>query len=143
MDPYKNFRYRLWMDGRYVYGGAQFRGATPNLISIKLPGRTKWESITLERGVTRDSAFHNWANSVSKGAASSAQVPPLNFRKDIYLEIFNEAGQLLQTYHLTRSWVSQYKSLPALGSNGNEIAIEHIQITPESLELTAPRPHSR
>jgi phage tail-like protein len=131
------------MDGRYVYGGAEFRGATPNPISIKLPGRTKWEPITLKRGMTQDSSFHNWANSVSKWAASGAQVPPLNFRKDIYLEISNEAGQVLQTYHLTRSWVSQYKSLPALGSNGNEIAVEHIQITSENLVLTAPRPHSR
>jgi phage tail-like protein len=130
------------MDGRYVYGGSQLNGMTSIPASNKSPGRPKWESIALERGVTQDSSFHKWADSVSKWATSGARVAPYHFRKDIYLEIFNGAGQLLQTYHLTRSWVSQYKSLPALGSNANAIAIEHIQITHEGLVLAAPLPHS-
>jgi phage tail-like protein len=154
-DPYKNFKFRLVWDGRCVFGANQLRGRMPLVVkhrsggdpstSSKSPGRNKYEPITLERGVTQDSAFNNWANQVSKfGINPGAEVSPENFRKDIFLEFYNEAGQLITSYQLHRAWVSQYKALPQLGGAANQVAIEHIEVAHEGITLglaPRPRPH--
>jgi len=148
LDPYKNFKFRLWVDGKYVFGGNQMVGLTPfsNVAeyraggdrspSVKSPGHTKYESITLERGVTNDQSFQNWASQVSKfGANPGAQASLANFRKDIELEIYNEAGQIVTAWRLLRCWVSKYKALPTLGAGSNAVAIEHIEIEHEGFVL--------
>ncbi len=114
LDPYKNFKFLLMYEGRYVYGGTLtsdltrvvYRSGGDPSTAVKSPGRTKYEPITLERGVTYDQAFNNWASQVSKfGGNTGAQVPSANFRKDLYLVIYNEAGQ----------WVNSYQPVPLLG----------------------------
>ena len=57
-----------------------------------------------------------------------------NFRKDIYLEFYNEAGQLVIAYKIYRCWVSEYQALPDLDANANAIAIEHIKLENEGWE---------
>ena len=132
VDPYKNFKFRLKWDGRYVAGvskvGALKRttevvehrsGGDPST-SHKSPGRTKYEAITLERGLTQDMAFHDWAAKVwNFGAGLGSEVSLANFRKDIYLEFYNEAGQLAIAYKIYRCWVSEYQALPDLDANAN------------------------
>ncbi len=144
IEPYKNCKLRLWTEGRYVYGGGQpadFRPGVGPFAPLKSPGRSKYETVTLERGVTHDPAFQNWASRVSGwGSALGAEVPPESFRKTIYLEFYNETGQLVTSYQLYRCWVSKYKALPALGGNANAVAIEHIHLAYEGLVL-APAPH--
>ena len=101
----------------------------------KSPGRTKYEAITLERGLTEDMAFHDWAGKVwNFGAGLGSEVSLADFRKNIYLEFYNEAGQLVIAYKIYRCWVSEYQALPDLDANANAIAIEHLKLENEGFE---------
>jgi phage tail-like protein len=101
----------------------------------KSPGRSKFEAITLERGLTQDMSFHDWAGLVwNFGAGLGSEVSLANMRKDIYLEFYNEAGQLVIAYKIYRCWVSEYQALPDLDANANAVAIEHIKLENEGWE---------
>lgn len=146
-DPYKNFKFRIKWDGRYVAGvskvGALKRstevvehreGGDPST-SRKSPGRTKYDAITLERGVTHDAVFEAWANKVwHVGTGLGAEVSLKDFRKDLILEVYNEAGQLAIAYKLFRCWVSEYQALPDLDANANAVAIQTLKLENEGWE---------
>jgi phage tail-like protein len=102
----------------------------------KSPGRTKFEAITLERGVTHDTEFEKWANKVwNFGSGLGAEVSLKDFRKDVIIEVYNEAGQLALAYKVFRCWVSEYQALPELDANGNAaIAIQNIKLENEGWE---------
>jgi phage tail-like protein len=144
-DPYKNFKFRVKWDGRYVAGvskvGALKRsiemiehreGGDPST-SRKSPGRAKFEAITLERGVTHDTEFEKWANKVWNFGAK-IEVSLKDFRKDIIIDFFNEAGQLAISYRVFRCWVSEYQALPDLDANANAVAIAHLKLENEGWE---------
>jgi phage tail-like protein len=146
-DPYKNFKFRVKWDGRYVAGvskvGALKRSTEPiehreggdPSTSRKSPGRTKFEAITLERGVTHDPEFEGWANKVwNFGSGLGAEVSLADFRKDIILELYNEAGQLALGYRIYRCWVSEFQALPDLDANANAIAIQMLKLENEGWE---------
>jgi len=146
-DPYKNFKFRVKWDGRYVAGISKVgrlkrstevvkhrEGGDPSS-SRKSPGRTEFDAITLERGVTHDTEFEKWANKVwNLGAGLGAEVSLKDFRKDVILELYNEAGQLAIAYKIYRCWVSEYQSLPDLDANANAVAIQHIKLENEGWE---------
>jgi phage tail-like protein len=146
-DPYKNFKFRVKWDGRYVAGiskvGAlrrttevveQREGGDPNT-SRKFPGRTTYEAITLERGVTHDTEFEKWANKVwNFGAGEGSEVSLADFRKDILIDFFNEAGQKVLSYKVYRCWVSEFQALPELDANANAVAIQTIKLENEGWE---------
>ncbi|WP_031167665.1 phage tail protein [Streptomyces durhamensis] len=146
-DPYKNFKFRVKWDGRYVAGVSKVsslkrttevvehrEGGDPSS-ARRSPGRTKYEAITLERGVTHDLEFENWAAKVwQHGAAFGAEVSLADFRKDIVIELYNEAGQLVIAYNVFRCWVSEYQSLPDLDANANAVAIAHLKLENEGWE---------
>jgi phage tail-like protein len=143
-DPYKNFKFRLRWDGRYVAGISNVsalrrsteivkhrEGGDPST-SRKSPGRTEYEAITLERGVTHDLEFETWASKVWQlQAALGSEVSLADFRKDVILDFYNEAGQLAISYHIFRCWVSEYQALPDLDANANAVAIQHIKLENE------------
>jgi phage tail-like protein len=147
LDPYKNFKFRLKWDGKYVFGCSKLTGlkrmtevvehrsgGDPST-SHKSPGRTKYDALTLERGLTQDQEFRNWAGLVwNFGSALGSEVSLANFRKNIYIEFYNEAGQLAIAYKVYRCWVSEYQALPDLDANANAVAIEHIKIEHEGFE---------
>lgn len=147
LDPYKNFKFRLKWDGKYVAGISKMSalkrttevvehrcGGDPST-GHKSPGRHKYEAITLEQGLTQDKAFHDWAGLVwNFGSGLGSEVSLANFRKDVYLEFYNEAGQLVMAHKLYRCWVSEYQSIPDLDANANAIAIEHIKLEIEGWE---------
>lgn len=146
-DPYKNFKFRVKWDGRYVAGVSKVsgvkrttevvehrEGGDPSM-SRKSPGRTKYEPITLERGVTHDTEFERWSNRVwNFGSGLGAEVSLQSFRKDIIIEFYNEAGQLALAYKVYRCWVSEYQALPDLDANANAVAIQHIKLENEGWE---------
>jgi len=146
-DPYKNFKFRVKWDGRYVAGvskvGSLKRttevvkhrdGGDPSS-SRKSPGRTEYEAITLDRGVTHDKEFEQWANKVwNFGSGLGAEVSLKDFRKDIIIEVYNEAGQLALAYRVFRCWVSEFQALPDLDANANAVAIQHIKLENEGWE---------
>ncbi len=121
-DPYKNFKFRVKWDGRYVAGVSKVsalkrttevvlhREGGERSSSRKSPGRTEYEPITLERGVTHDLEFERWANKVwNFGAGLGAEVSLADFRKDVIIEVYNEAGQLALSYNVFRCWVSEFQ----------------------------------
>lgn len=140
-DPYKNFRFKVKWDGRYVAGISKVsalsrstevvehrEGGDPST-SRKSPGRTKYEAVTLERGVTHDLEFERWANKVwNINAGDGAQVSLADFRKDVILDVFNEAGQIVLSYQLFRCWVSEYTAMPELDANANMVAIQTLKL---------------
>jgi len=147
VDPYKNFKFRLKWDGKYVAGISKVsplrrttevirhrQGGDPST-THKSPGTTDYDAITLERGVTHDVEFEQWANKVwNYGAGLGVEVSLADFRKDIILELYNEAGQLVIAYKIFRCWVSEYVGLPELDANSNAIAIQHIKLENEGWE---------
>jgi phage tail-like protein len=146
-DPYKNFKFRVKWDGRYVAGiskvGALKRSTEPvehreggdPSSTRKSPGRTKFEAITLERGVTHDVEFEKWANKVwNFGSGLGAEVSLKDFRKDLIIEVYNEAGQLAIAYKVFRCWVSEYQALPDLDANANAVAIQTLKLENEGWE---------
>ena len=146
-DPYKNFKFRVKWDNRYVAGiskvGALKRttevvehreGGDPST-SRKSPGRTEYEAITLERGVTHDTEFERWAAAVWNSEAGLGGESTLKkFRKDIQIEVYNEAGQKVLAYNVFRCWVSEYQALPELDANANAIAIQTLKLENEGWE---------
>ena len=146
-DPYKNFKFRVKWDGKYVAGvskvGALKRttkvvshreGGDPSS-SRKSPGRTEYDAITLERGVTHDTEFEKWANKVwNYGSGLGAEVSGQDFRKDIIIEVLNEAGQVAIAYKVFRCWVSEYQAVPGLDANADAVAIQTIKLENEGWE---------
>jgi len=146
-DPYKNFKFRVRWEGRYVAGvskvGALKRttevvrhreGGDPSS-SRKSPGRTEYDAITLERGVTHDTEFERWANKVwNFGSGLGSEVSLADFRKDVIIEVYNEAGQLVISYRVFRCWVSEYQAMPDLDANANAVAIQTIKLENEGWE---------
>lgn len=146
-DPYKNFKFRVKWDGRYVAGVSKvgalkrttevvdWREGGDNSTVRKSPGQTKYEAITLERGVTHDQEFEQWVNKVwNYGSGLGSEVSLADFRKDILIELYNEAGQLVKSYRVYRCWVSEYQALPELDASANAVAIEMIKLENEGWE---------
>jgi len=146
-DPYKNFKFRVKWDGKYVAGISKVgtlkrttevvkhrEGGDPSS-SRKSPGRTEYDAITLDRGVTHDKEFEQWANKVwNFGAGLGKEVSLKDFRKDLIIEIYNEAGQLAIAYKVYRCWVSEFQSVADLDANANAVLIQHLKLENEGWE---------
>jgi len=149
VDPYKNFKFRVKWDGKYVAGvskvGALTRtshvvshreGGDPHSMR-KSPGQSDYGPITLERGVTWDLAFEQWANKVWDYADSGAlgqEVSLKDFRKDIIIELYDIAGQKVMAYNIYRCWPSKYTSMPELDAMANAVAIQSLTLENEGWE---------
>jgi phage tail-like protein len=144
-DPYKNFKFRVKWDGKYVAGMSKAsalkrstdvvehrEGGDPST-SRKSPSIWKFEPITMERGVTHDPEFENWANLVYS-VEGDAVISLNKFRKDIIIELLNEQGGVAKSYKVYRCWVSEYQSMPELDANAHAVAIEHIVLQNEGWE---------
>jgi len=142
-DPYKLFMFRVKWDGHYVAGiskmSALKRSTDPVLHreggdpshERKTPGKTKFEAVTLERGVTHDPDFEAWANLVH---SLDSPLSLRNFRKDVTVDVFNEAGQLAISYKLLRCWPSEFQALPALDAGTVGVAIQTLKLELEGWE---------
>lgn len=146
-DPYRNFKFRVKWDGKYVAGISKVsalkrttevvkhrEGGDPSS-SRKSPGRTEYEAVTLDRGVTHDLEFEQWANKIwNYTSGLSTEVSLKDFRKDIILEVYNEAGQLAVAYKIYRCWVSEFQAIADLDANANAVLIQHIKLENEGWE---------
>ena len=132
VDPYRNFRFRVKWDGRYVAGISKVSALqrTTEIVEYRdggdtttrrLPGPTRYDAITLERGITHDREFENWANAVVAGDAGSTF-------KEVVIELLDEPGQLISSYKLWGCWVSQYRALPELEAEGDGALIETLRL---------------
>jgi phage tail-like protein len=143
VEPFKNFRFRVKWDGRYVAGVNRItalrrrseivrhnEGPDPST-GRKSPGRTEFDSISLERGVSSDPAFESWANQVWSIGPPNDQQGSRDFRKDVVIEVYDDAGRLAVAYNVFRCWVSEYQALPDLDVGANSVAIETIKLEVE------------
>jgi phage tail-like protein len=143
-DPYLTHMFRVMWDGVYVAGlskmGPLTRTTTPVSHRVagdashdrRSPGLTTYTSVTFERGVTHDLAFEAWANKVASAAAPGISLP--DFRKNVTVHVFNEAGQPVIGYLLHRCWVSEYTALPQFDAATAAVAIQSIKIETEYWE---------
>jgi len=140
-DPYKVYRFRVYFGTSTspVAGVSKVSGLKRssdaieykeggNPIILKGLGRTKYDAITLERGVTHDADFQDWADAAQKLEQGAATTSLKNLRREIRIELLNEAGQPVHRYLVHRCWVSEYQALPDLDAGGNGVALEHIKL---------------
>ena len=146
-DPYKNFKFRVVWDGRPVAGVSKVsalrrttevvsyrEGGDPSS-SRKSPGKTEYEAVTLERGLTVDPDFERWANKAwNFGSGLGAEVSLADLRKNVEIQLFDDAGGLAIVYFLYRCWVSEYQALPELDAGANAVAIQTLKLENEGWE---------
>lgn len=149
VDPYKTYKFKLMWDGKYVAGISEVSplkrttevvrhrsGGDPSTVR-KSVGQTDWDAITLSRGVTHDTEFEKWANKIwshPNSAALGKEVSLGDFRKDIVIELYNEAGQKVIAYKCFRCWPSEFVALPGLNANASEVAIQSLTLQTEGWE---------
>jgi phage tail-like protein len=146
-DPYKNYRFLVYFGTSTAAVAAVSkvtalkRSSDPidyreggNAIILKGLGRTKYEPITMERGITFDTDFEDWADAAQKLVSGSPSTSLLNLRKEIRIVLLNEAAQPVHQYTVHRCWVSEFQALPDLDAGQNAVAIEHIKIENEGWE---------
>jgi phage tail-like protein len=139
VDPYKNFKFRVLLDGKPVLGVSKVgslkrttevvkhRSGGENSYDHKSPGRSSYDAITLERGITHDLEFEKWANQVHAFLDDPA-MDLSGYKRDLMLEVMNEKGQVAIRYHMFSCWVSEFAAMPDLDANANAVAIEHIKV---------------
>jgi len=147
MDPYKSFKFRIRWEGRYVAAvsrcsalrrtteAVRFREGGDPSIQRASPGQTSYEPVTLDRGVTQDLEFERWARQVwNFGAGLGMEVALRDFRRNITIEFYNEAGQLALAYNVYRCWPSSYTALPDLDAGSSAVAIQSLVLQNEGWE---------
>ncbi len=148
-DPYKTYRFKVKWDGNYVAGISKVSGlkrttdvikhragGDPSVIRVS-PGQNTYDAITLEQGVTHDISFEQWANKIWDYKSSTGTSPDVSlkdFRKDITIELYNEAGQKVIAYNVYRCWPSEFQALPELDGSANAIAIQTLKLENEGWE---------
>lgn len=146
IDPYKNFRFRVSWDGRTVAALSkmsaikkmvetiEWRASADSEMTRKFPGKIKYDPCTLERGLTHDRQFLEWANQVNNPAGAAAN-SLLQYRKTVRVEVLNMQGNPVMAFNLIRAWVSEFQALPEMDANANAIAIESLKIEYENFIL--------
>lgn len=145
-DPYKNFKFRVKWDGQYVAGVSKVsalkrtteviehrEGGDPSRANRRA-GRNSRQS-RWSAGSPTIRPFEQWANKVwMLGASAGAEASLKDFRKDLVIEIYNEAGQLALAYKVLRCWVSEFQALPDLDANASSVLLQHIKLENEGWE---------
>lgn len=150
LTPYPNFRFKIKWDGNYVAGVSKIgplsrktdvirhrSGGDPSVEHLA-PGQTSYEAISIERGVSYDPAFEQWANKVfdvtNSQSAKGENTSLGDFRKNLSIEVYNEAGQKILAYNVYNAWVSDYQAISDLDSGGNAFAMQSMTIQNEGWE---------
>lgn len=145
-DPYKNFKFRVKNEDNVTVLGVskvtplrrttevvKHRSGGENSHDHKSPGRTTYEGVTMERGITHDMEFTQWASRVHAWDGDSS-MDLVNYKQDLTLELMNERGQTVKRYFLYDCWVSEFTAMPDLDSNANAVAIETLKLELEGWE---------
>lgn len=161
IDPYLNFRFIVNVNGKPVAGVSKVGGLTKTTQVVthreggapqgsrKIPGQTEYGAISLERGITVDVAFEQWANKIwyyPNTGKLGQEMSLADFRQDINIVLYNTAGQAVMSYYVFNCWPSEYHAVPELDSSGNAVAIESLTLQNEGWtrddSLKAPKPPS-
>ena len=137
IDPYKNFKFRVFMGTEEVaavtkvsalkYTTEVITNRDGGMISavVNSPGQTKSEPITLDRGLTANRTFEDWASQVfsplGDGGTNLASM-----RRNLQIKLLNLQGNVVMQWNVYGCWVSEYTALPELDANANAFAFETI-----------------
>ena len=148
LDPYKAYRFVIYLGQSTEPAAAVSKigklsrssqvieyNEGGNAITLKGLGRTKYDPVTVERGITQDKDFITWADMAQKLDNGDPTTSLLDLRKEVRIQLLNEEGQAVHGYILHRCWVSEFQALPDLDAGGNAVAIEHIKIENEGWEV--------
>jgi phage tail-like protein len=150
-DPYRTFKFGVRFGDTTVAGmtkvSALSRTVTPNelkeggdlLAPRQNPGAVHYEEVVLERGLTLDSSFEDWANAVLKLQQDPGSVS--GFKRTVFIDVYDMAGNPLKreskpitTYKLNRAWITKYTALPALDAGTDGVGIQSITLHHEGWE---------
>jgi phage tail-like protein len=146
--PYKNFRFQVKWDNDVIAGVSKVTGLkwTTEVVSHRegndpstarhSPGRTAFEPITLERGITIEPAFITWANLVwntSNGTVGGISLA--GYKKNITIELFNTQAVLVRRYSVYNAWVSSFTGQADLDANANAVLIESMVLQNEGWQV--------
>lgn len=146
LDPYKNFKFRVIWDNQPVAGLSkmsavkrvtevvEWREAGGPSIIRKMPGRTKFEPITLESGLTHDRQFLAWADQINNPQGDAA-MSLVNYRKEVTIEVLNMQGTPTIAFKLRRAWVSEFQAIPEMDANANAVAIQTLKLEYEGFAI--------
>ncbi len=147
-DPYKSYRFLVYFGTSTTPVAAMSKVTTLKRVTdvieykeggynviLKGLGRTKYDPITLERGVTQDLDFITWADTTQKLDQGLPTTSLANLRREIRVQLCNEEGQPVRGFLVHRCWVSEFQALPDLDAGANAIALEHIKIENEGWEV--------
>ena len=142
-DPYKTYKFQVAWDGKVVLGVNKvgplkwastpitYRSGGDDSFETKSPGQIKYDGITLERGVTHDLEFEDWARKVHAYARGDRGKGMVDYKKEMELTVMNEAGQPVIRYFLHGCWVSEFTTMPQLDASANSVAVESIKLETE------------
>lgn len=146
-DPYKTYRFLVYFSPSTTPVAAVTKVSAlkrtsevidytqaGDALTLKGLGRTKYEPITMERGVTFDTDFEDWANAAQVLSSGSPSTSLAKLRRELSIVLLNEEAQPVHRYLVHRCWVSEYQALPDLDAGTNAIAIEHIKLENEGWE---------
>jgi len=156
-DPYQNFKFRVRYNNADILGVSKVTGLTRTTTPVKhrdgaapniarsSPGATEYTPITLERGVTHDTTFEEWANLafVYNLGGSAHQMSYADFRRDLVITLYDEIGNPAIAYKVYRCWVSEYTALPDLDANSAAVAIQSIKLEHEGWERDTALPEPK
>ena len=143
-DPYRTFKFKVSIDNQIVAGlskmsaikktteGIDWYEAGDNFNPRRLPGKTKYEAVTLEKGMTNDKVFEDWANLVNNYRANA--ITPDRFRKNIQIQVCDMNGNPRIKYNMFDCWVSEFQAVPAMDVTQNTVAIQTIKLEYEGFE---------
>jgi len=140
-DPGRNFRFRVKWNDRYAAG---FADASPLPVDLKSPRRRESGGpppaigpegqgtpffINLDRGLAFDLSFEQWISMVRcYGPATGKGSLLVEYKRPLTIEMSDEDGKVVRTYHLSRCWVTEYTAFPKPDALSTEIAIEHLRL---------------
>ena len=139
-DPYRNFKFRVEIEGIQVAGFADatipdsttksvdYREGTDLPHQRKLSGLTEYASITLKKGITDSMDLYNWKKQVEDTGA-------INARKSISLILVDEEGNDKAQWNILEAWPTKYDPSD-FSAKANDVVIETLEIVHEGVTRT-------
>ena len=134
-DPHKNFKFPVLKGDGITFlrvsklGGLKrttevvsHRSGGENSFEYKSPGRSSYEALSMERGITHDTEFERWASMVHSYDGDPT-MDLVNYKQDLSLEVLNERGQIALRYFLFDCWVSEFTASPDLDAGAIAVAV--------------------
>jgi len=147
-DPFRNFNFRIVIDGEEVAACRKMSALNASIEAVKfragnsastvdelLPGRSSYDAVTFENGLTNDRTFEAWATNLIHLEERPERVGEPGFRREVEIHVYDiDNATLVRKYVLHRAWVSKYTAMSELAGDGNDTMIETVEVQHEGFE---------